>query len=275
MNKVLKLSPSFAPILERKLEELGFKKEENPNVIFSYRGPDLKVIFYKTGTVLIQGKGDAEGLIEKLLENLNVELDYAGTDEAGKGDIFGPLVVCGFVVKTKKELEFLLSLGVRDSKDISQKSLEEIAQKLMELKRHRCAVIRPIVYNDLYASFQNLNKLLSFVHANAIDGLFLEFFPKKAIVDRFMKGSFIDCYLNAPIELYETTGAERYPAVAAASILAKYLYSRELERLSKAVGVKLPAGSGPEAKKVFENLKAKLDEQALKRVAKLHFRFKS
>jgi ribonuclease HIII len=270
-NKVLKFSKDLAPLLEKKLTELGFQKEENSNVIFSYKGEGLKVVFYPTGTLLIQGKGNKEALAEKLVEDLTVETDYIGTDEAGKGDLFGPLVVCGFVL-TQKNLKEVLKLGVRDSKSVPLETLEQIAETLVSLKSHRCITIMPETYNKIYRDFQNLNKLLSFAHANVIDGLYLKAGLKKAVVDKFMAASYIDCYVNAPVEIKEETKAERYPAVAAASILARYIYLKQLKELSKIVGLTLPAGSGNEAKAVFQELRSKFDTKVLKKIAKLHFR---
>ena len=271
MNKVLKFDPSLSKNFEKVLKELGFQKEENPNVIFSYKGEGLKVVFYPTGTLLIQGKGDLEALAEKLVEAVEVETDYIGTDEAGKGDLFGPLVVCGFAL-TKRVLKEVLKLGVRDSKSIPPESLEEIAKKLLELNHHKCNLIVPETYNKLYRDFQNLNKIMSFAHSNVIDGLYLEFGLKKAVVDKFMKGSYMDCYLNAPIELKEETKGERFTAVAAASVIARYLYLKELKKLSKIAGINLPAGSGNEAKRVFQELRTKFDKNTLSKFAKLHFK---
>lgn len=271
MNRVLKFPLRFAEQLEEKLQRLGFEREENPNVVFSYRGKDLKVVFYPTGTLLLQGKGDFDRLVEELVSDLEVETDYIGTDEAGKGDIFGPLVVCGFAF-TRRVAKEVLKLGVRDSKSVPPDSLEEIAEQLISLNHHRCIVINPETYNGIYRKLQNLNKVMSLAHANVIDGLFLEFDLPKAVVDKFMRGSYLDCYVNAPVEVVEETKAEGYPGVAAASIIARYLYLKELKRLSRSAGVNLPAGSGNEAKRVLQELRAKLDRRELGRFAKLHFK---
>jgi ribonuclease HIII len=271
MNKVLKFPLSFSAFFERKLEELGFEKEENPNVVFSYKGNDLKVVFYPTGTLLIQGKGDIDQLVEQLTSDLNVETDYIGTDEAGKGDLFGPLVVCGFAL-TQRVVKEVLKLGVRDSKSIPLESLKEIAQRLLELNHHKCVIINPETYNGIYKRFQNLNKIMSLAHSTVIDGLFLEFNLSKAVVDKFMRGSYIDCYLNSPVEVVEETKAERHLAVAAASIIARYLYLKELEKLSKVAGKRLVPGSGTEAKRLFEELRSKFDQKMLRKLAKLHFK---
>ncbi len=271
MNKVLKLPVEFAKRLEKKLENLGFQKEENPNVVFSYKGNGIKVVFYPTGTLLLQGKGNLEEVAKNLVSDLPVESEYIGTDEAGKGDLFGPLVVCGFAL-TKDVLDKILSLGVRDSKELTLESLENIASELLKLKKHKCLVLVPEVYNNLYKEFQNLNKLLSFAHANVIDALYMEHALKKAVVDRFMKGSYIDCYLKGKVEVIEEIKAERYPAVAAASILARYIYFKKLEELSKIAGVRLVAGSGNEAKRIFQELRSKFEAKILKKLAKLHFK---
>ncbi len=272
MNKVLRLPTSLAPSLEKKLQKLGFEKQNNPNVLFAYKGNNLSVVFYPTGTLLVQGKGDMDGLLEELISGLNLLGGYIGTDEAGKGDLFGPLVVCGFAVETPKDAEEILKLGVKDSKDLSESAIKEIAEKLKAFGKHRCILIKPEVYNKLYKKFQNLNKLLSFAHANVIDGLYLETALELAITDRFMKGSFIDCYLNAPVELREEVGAEKYIGVAAASILARYLYLEELRRLSKEAGIELKSGSGEDAKRAFRELRAKLERERLAKFAKLHFK---
>ncbi len=271
MNKVLKFPVELAPLFERTLKELGLQKEENSNVVFSYKGEDVKVVFYPTGTLLLQGKGDLERFAEKLVSNLPLEVDYIGTDEAGKGDLFGPLVVCGFALTSKVAKE-VLKLGVRDSKSVPSESLQGIAEHLMEFGLHRCTVIMPEAYNAIYREFQNLNKILSLAHSTVVDTLHLETGLKRAVVDRFMKGSFIDCFLNSPVEVKEETKAEKYPAVAAASIIARYIYLKKLKELSKVVGVQLPAGSGNEAKRVFQELRSKFDSKVLKKVAKLHFK---
>jgi len=272
MNKVLKLPPSLAPLLEEKLSSAGFEKVENPNVLFAFKGKDLSVVFYPNGTLLIQGKGNAEALLDNLISNLDLKSGYIGTDEAGKGDLFGPLVVCGFAVDSPKVAEELLKLGVKDSKQLSESAVKEIAEKLLKLNRHDCIVIRTETYNKLYGRFQNLNKILSFAHASVIDSLYLQTALEEAITDRFMKGSFIDCFLNAPVELKEVVGAEKFAGVAAASILARYLYLEELKRLSKEAGVQLRSGSGEEAKRIFQELRAKFEREQLSRFAKLHFR---
>ncbi|NPB05740.1 MAG: ribonuclease HIII [Aquificae bacterium] len=271
MNKVLKFPKEFAPLFEEKLRALGLQREENDGVVFAYRGGGLKVVFYPTGTLLIQGKGDLEAFAEKLVSDLPLEVDYIGTDEAGKGDLFGPLVVCGFALTAKVAKE-VLKLGVRDSKSVPPDSLEKMAEALMRLGVHRCVVVMPEAYNEVYKKLQNLNKVLSLGHSAVIDALFLETALSRAVVDKFMKGSYLDCFVNAPVEVREETKAERYPAVAAASLIARYLYLKKLEELSKLVGMRLPPGSGAEAKRVFQELRAKFDARVLKKVAKLHFK---
>jgi ribonuclease HIII len=132
--------------------------------------------------------------------------------------------------------------------------------------------INPETYNRLYRRFQNLNKLLSFAHACVIDALYIETAIEKAITDKFMKGSYIDCYLKARVELLEEVGAERYPGVAAASVIARYIYLEELKKLSKLAGVELKSGSGEDAKRIFKELRTKFDRELLSKLAKLHFK---
>jgi ribonuclease HIII len=270
-NKVLKFQPSQKEDLEKILQKLGLEKEDNPNVLFSYRSKDFKVIFYPTGTLLIQGKGDVDQLAEKIVSNLSVETNYIGSDEAGKGDLFGPLVVCSFGL-TSKNLKKVLSLGVRDSKNLPKESLHNIAKELLKLSTYSCVVILPQTYNEIYPDFGNLNKLLAVSHANVIERLYLKLGLKKAVVDKFTKAPYLKRALTCPISLVEETKAERYPAVAAASILARYHYEIYLEKLSRSLGIQLPPGSGPQAKKIYKLIEQKYGLNILKKVAKLHFK---
>jgi len=93
-----------------------------------------------------------------------------GTDEAGKGDYFGPLV-CAACYVDSKLLKSLTDIGVRDSKKISNKRSLEMSIVIKRTCPHNIIAIGPEKYNQLYAKMMNLNKLLAWAHAKSIENL--------------------------------------------------------------------------------------------------------
>src|SRR6218665_461524 len=91
---------------------------------------------------------------------------HIGVDESGKGDFFGPLVIAACYVGPEHlaELE-----GVKDSKKLTDPQ----AMRLAEIIKKTCPCyvlcIMPPKYNELYAKIGNLNKLLAWGHAQAIE----------------------------------------------------------------------------------------------------------
>jgi len=202
------------------------------------------------------------------------EAGRIGTDESGKGDYFGPLVVAAFFLPEGQE-EVLRELGVRDSKTTSDSRARELAEVLRRGYIHSVVAIGPEKYNELYERLRNLNRLLAWGHARAIENILLEKNVKLAVTDQFGDKAFV---LNAlmkkgrTIELIQKPKAEEDPAVAAASLLARAEFLKRLHFLSKDVGLELPKGSSPPAEAAAVELVRKQGPEALRRVAKVHFK---
>jgi ribonuclease HII len=156
-----------------------------------------------------------------------------GVDEAGKGPVIGPLVVCGFAT-TAERIEDLLKLGVKDSKRLSRKRREKIANFLLKHGDSEVIVIQP----------SELDKMMS---EKTINEILCECYER--IVDRFKPGTFfVDSFDVKPerlekrlkrkgAEVVAEHGAdEKYPVVAAASIIAKVRRDEEIEKLRRIYG---------------------------------------
>ncbi len=197
-----------------------------------------------------------------------------GSDESGKGDYFGPLVVAAFYLPEGQE-EVLRELRVRDSKTTSDNRVRELADILKRGYVHSVVTIGPEKYNELYEKLRNLNRLLAWGHARAIENILLEKNVKTAVTDQFGDQAFV---LNAlmkrgrTIDLVQKPKAEEDPAVAAASILARAEFLKRLHFLSKDVGVELPKGSSPQAEAAAVELVRRNGPDILRRAAKLHFK---
>ena len=208
------------------------------------------------------------------------ESGWIGTDESGKGDVFGPLVAAAVAVDMPL-VAALESAGVKDCKQLTDKKVQVLAAEIRRLcaGRFRELVLLPARYNSLYASMKsegkNLNHLLAWAHARVIEDT-LELTPCRfALTDKFADVRFVESKLMArgrAIVLVQKPYAERNIAVAAASVLARDSFLSGLEGLSRRYGLDLPKGAGPLVEKAIRHFVELHGKAALSEVGKLHFR---
>lgn len=215
--------------------------------------------------------------IPHTLKELPVFDCHIGTDESGKGDYFGPLVIAGVCI-TKKQEELLATLGVRDSKSNSDNKNKELAKKIEELLGKTCVsivCISPERYNSLYDEIgRNLNKVLGWGHARVMENLLSDNVCENVIADQFGDESIIKSALLAKgksLNLIQSPKAERDIGVAAASILARARFLNELERLGKILGVTLSKGVNSTVESIAKNIYENGGLEKLKQFVKLHF----
>lgn len=197
-----------------------------------------------------------------------------GIDESGKGDYFGPLAIAAVYVSPSSEADLAL-MGVRDSKKISDGRILQLAPDIRQVCRHSLVTIGPLRYNELYAKIKNLNRLLAWGHARALENLLQQVDCSVAISDQFGDQRLV---LNALqekgklIRLVQHPKAEADLAVAAASILARAEFLQRLQRLSQEVGTTLPKGASPSVELAAKMVVMKHGRERLGHVAKLHFK---
>ena len=201
-------------------------------------------------------------------------LERIGIDESGKGDYFGPLVIAAVFVDQTTQHELAL-MQVRDSKKISDGRILEMATDIRQICPHSIVAIGPQKYNELYAKIKNLNRLLAWGHARALENLLQQVECSVAISDQFGDEQLI---LNAlqekgkQIRLEQRPKAESDLAVAAASILARADFLIRLRRLSDEVGTTLPKGASGAVELAGKMVVKKHGRERLATVAKLHFK---
>jgi len=197
-----------------------------------------------------------------------------GTDESGKGDFFGPLVVAAFFMPEGEE-DVLRELGVKDSKRTSDSRCREIADALKKGYIHSVVAVGPEKYNELYAKLRNLNRLLAWAHARAIENILDRVPAGKAVTDKFGDEKFVRNALlkkGRTIELVQMPRAEDDPAVAAASILARAEFLTRLHLLSREIGAELPKGASAQVEEAAVKLVRAKGPDILDKVAKTHFK---
>ena len=202
------------------------------------------------------------------------EKGHIGTDESGKGDYFGPLVVAGVYVPDEQQ-KVLQELGVKDSKRFSDNRVKEMADLVRKGYKHSVVAIGPEKYNELYGKLKNLNRILAWAHARAIENILEEVACTQAITDQFGDRLFVENAMmkkGKNIELIQRPKAEDDMAVAAASILARAEFLRRLYFLSKDFEIDIPKGSSPKSEEVGLLLIKKHGADVLGKVAKTHFK---
>jgi len=202
------------------------------------------------------------------------EKGHIGTDESGKGDYFGPLTVAGFYLPDGQE-EVLRELGVRDSKQISDGRVRELAELIKNSYTYSIVAIGPEKYNELYLKLRNLNRILAWAHSRAIENILEKIPCAFAVTDQFGDKAFV---INAlmkkgrNIDLVQKPKAETDMAVAAASILARAEFLKRLHFLSRDAGIELPKGSSPLAEEAGVKLVERYGFDVLTKYAKTHFK---
>lgn len=198
-----------------------------------------------------------------------------GSDESGKGDFFGPLVIAAFFLPEGQD-EVLRELGVKDSKRTSDARCRELAGTLKRAYPfHSVVSIGPEKYNELWAKLRNLNRLLAWGHARAIENVLERVPAGRALTDQFGDEKFVRGALlkkGREIELVQMPRAEEDPAVAAASILARAEFLTRLEGLSRDAGVDLPKGASAQVEAAAVRLVREKGPDILDKIAKTHFK---
>ena len=275
------------------LAELGFEFSPKQYTLFFAQKNKLSVAVYEKGPkVLVQGR-DVEEFVQFELEPKilgEAKLGYEevhspemfeahfGVDESGKGDFFGPLVISGVYVDRGIGRK-LLDAGVVDSKRIgSDTRIRALADTIRKssLGLVETVLIGPAKYNELYEKFGNLNKLLGWGHARVIENLL----AKKPACPRSLSDQFADARVisasllkhGRKIAIEQRPRAESDIAVAAASIVAREAFINWLERKSKELGIRLERGVSPSVKDTARKLVEMNGPDALREVAKVHFR---
>jgi len=200
---------------------------------------------------------------------------WVGTDEAGKGDYFGPLViaaVCADEISASRMREW----GITDSKKVSDGCAASLARQLTGAGiPHAVIAIGPAKYNELYAKMRNLNRLLAWGHARAIENVLEKVPAQRVVTDQFGDASLVENALmqrGRTIKLIQMHRGEADIAVAAASILARAEFLRRLDQLGKTVGYSLHKGAGSPVDDIAARVLREKGLETLLSVAKHHFK---
>jgi ribonuclease HIII len=283
---VVQLAPAAQVELERELAPAidggALETRTVEHARFQVRGAGVVATLDRSGKLVVQGP-DARLFAERYLgpagapsapeESVPLvvgERTLVGSDEAGKGDFFGPLVVVALRADPRERAE-LARAGVADSKTLSDARVAVLAPALEQ--RYACAaeVLTPADYNREHARCGSLNPLLAELHARAIRRIAVP--GALVLVDKFAHESLVASRLaGLDVELHQHVRAEREPVVAAASVIARHLFLEGLRQLSEESAVPLHKGAGEPTDRSAREFVKLHGREALGNVAKLHFK---
>ncbi|WP_251128062.1 ribonuclease HIII [Exiguobacterium sp. s48] len=288
-NQVIKLSSASQEKLKKMYQQYAVSPP--PYATFSAKTPGFVVTIYQSGKVMFQGK-DAETEAVKwgtpaekkqasapntILPEGFSNWSVVGSDEVGKGDYFGPLVVVAAFVSHDK-IALVKELGVKDSKLLSDPEIIRIAKDLHATIPYQKATLHNPVYNKMQRTMTQ-GKMTAIAHNAALRALLekIDVKPAAVLIDQFAEKSIYYQHLRAENDVvrddvYFSTKAEGlHVAVAAASILARAFFLKEMDKLSQQVGVTLPKGAGAKVDQVAAQIIRRHGEAVLQSIAKVHF----
>ena len=250
----------------------------------------LSVVFYKSGKFVIQGKEVADiasdfekymGLSGFVNEKPNNEeefimpvSEYIGTDESGKGDFFGPLVIGGVMITPELKDKFT-EIGIKDSKKLDERTITKLSAHIRNSAVHSVVVIMPEKYNQLYDSFKNLNKLLAWGHARVIENILAKKLCTHALSDKFGDEALIQnalMKLGQKINLIQRVRGESDIAVAAASVIARAEFVKRMNELSYRYNMDFPKGASDKVIQTAKIFCDKFGKENIGNIAKVHFK---
>ncbi|MCA8980551.1 MAG: ribonuclease HIII [Planctomycetes bacterium] len=283
---VLKVTPAERSAIRQRLGAEDFEFRTVPHALFSARGCGVVATLYKSGKFVIQG-ADPDVFVARYVEGGTPVASKAkapkeptvervptttliGSDECGKGDYFGPLVVCAVRLDPEASQK-LSSSGVVDSKKLTDDRALQLGAALRKVLPYSIQRLDPPRYNEVYAKVGNVNLLLADLHAAAIRELASP--GMNVLIDQFAKTDLFARRLgDLKLKIEQRPRAEENLAVAAASIIARAEFLVCLDELSSEATVKLRKGAGFPTDNAGVEYARLHGFEALPQVAKMHFK---
>ncbi|AGR42316.1 ribonuclease HIII [Spiroplasma diminutum] len=267
--------------------QLFLTDSKNPNIKYLIKTKNnLTISIYTTNTVLIQGN-DAQlfALKYNLQSDINVtkplslELPNIGCDEVGVGDFFGPLITCCAYVNKDFILNYPeLTNSITDSKKINDLKIIDLFEQLKDKVKWEVYILDNSKYNKAYDIYKNTHILKAICHNQALKRLFRnnnELIGQQIIMDQFVdKKNYYNYLKDQEVVIediyFETKAESKYISVAIASIIARFHFLKEIEKLEKEFNIKLPLGASNNVKDYVNTYKKEFPLEVTKFI-KLHF----
>ena len=269
-----------------------------PYAIFQADTGDTIVTLYESGKAMFQGVSadieagmwesigkdkenidyfiDREEVKEKKEETtIPIDISSVGSDEVGTGDYYGPIVVTASYVN-KDDIHFLTELGVKDSKKLSDEQILKIVPKIIKKIKYKTIMLSNKEYNKNYGKDMNMNKIKAVLHNKVLTEMVKDNEYDYIVVDQFEPESSYYKHLSevpSPLKgiTFITKAEDKCLSVACSSLISRYIFVKEIDKLGDKYGIFLPKGANYYVEDVGIKLVEKYGVNVLKEVAKLNF----
>lgn len=301
ITKVLNVGEKTKEMMIDYFEDL--KRDKTPQyAIFQADDGDTVVTMYQSGKVVFQGRdadlaadfwietekinygkavvtsSDDKKEKKELERKIPLRINSIGSDEVGTGDYFGPIVVTASYV-TKENVDFLLELGVKDSKKMTDVEIKKVVPQIIKKIPYHTFVLSNKQYNELYSSDMNMNKMKAILHNKVLSA----FADKNKypydylVVDQFENPkSYYNHLSEAKFKVYNITfltkAEDQCLSVACSSLISRYVFLEEMNKISQNIGMELPKGASDIVDKVGKEIVTKFGVDKLKEISKMNFK---
>ena len=224
-----------------------------PYAIFQAQEEDTVITLYESGKAMFQGTS-------------------ADVDAAMWGTVLDN-------TKEKKEEQKKKDAKYGDSKKITDEKIKKITPELIKIVKYRSMILTNQEYNEKYTKDINMNKIKAILHNKVLYQLMTEEKPEVdyIVVDEFARENRYYEYLNGVPNIqrnitFMTKAEDKNLAVAAASIISRYIFLKEFDKLSDSIHIPLPKGAGRDVDEIGEEIVEKYGEEKLKDIAKVNFK---
>ena len=283
-------------VTDEKIEEMKFfyqvffQEVNNPYIVFSAKVEGCVVNLYTSKKCTFQGENaeeeasiwteEEENISQLVNDEWKVKTNHIGSDEVGTGDFFGPIVVCACYVE-ENDIPWLTKLGVTDSKKLSDEKIKEIAKELINKLTFSCLVCDNLTYNKQIEKGLNMNSIKAILHNRALLNVInkRKLISPVIIVDQFAEENLYYNYLKNtkdPIVnniTFKTKGETYAPAIACASIIARYRFLEKMEELNSIYKLgEIPKGASQLVDIFGQLFVKKYGFDKLQEIAKMNFK---
>lgn len=301
----LKISENTKKEMEDFFED--FKREKTPPyAVFQADDADCVVTVYESGKAVFQGMSadisaqlwiererhlnptktlDVKNSEEKKKEKEKKEYidpkiyhsNAIGSDEVGTGDYFGPIVVTSAYV-AKENIPWLEELGVKDSKKMTDEKILQVVPEIIKRIPYKSTILSNKEYNERYNEDTNMNKLKAILHNKVLVQLTNEIHDwDYVIVDQFAQPFVYFNYLKSSNAVFRkitflTKGEDKSLAVACASLISRFIFLKEFNKLGEQLDMFLLKGASDKVDEVGVKIVEKYGFDKLSEVAKLNFK---
>lgn len=297
ITKVIRVDNDTKKLMEEFYKDMKRDKTP-PYAVFQADTGDTIVTLYESGKAMFQGvsadiesgmwvsigkdKNDIDYFMDtevnkKKEEEVTIPFDISsvGSDEVGTGDYYGPIVVTASYV-SQDNIEFLTDLGVRDSKKLSDEQILKIVPKIIKKIPYKTIMLSNKEYNEKYGKNMNMNKIKAVLHNKVLAEMIKDNEYDYIVVDQFEPEKSYYNHLSESTNIVKgitfiTKAEDKCLSVAVSSLISRYIFVKEMDKLGDKYGIFLPKGANYYVEDVGIKLVEKYGIDVLKNIAKLNF----